>query len=178
MVLKTKLFDKVYDFKDIKEVLAKANEEKSGDMLAGIAAENTSERVAAKLVLADATLAELRNNPVVPYEKDEVTRVIQDSVNEDTYNKIKNMTVSDLREFILSSTETEIKGIRDGLTAEMISAVTKLMGNMILFMLPERYAIPQLAILPLGKEARYLQGFNQTILRMMLKELWRHLWKE
>lgn len=130
MVLKTKLFDKVYDFKNIKEVLAKANEEKSGDELAGIAAENTSERVAAKLVLADVTLAELRNNPVVPYEEDEVTRIIQDSVNENMYNKIKNMTVSDLREFILSSTETEIKGIRDGLTAEMISAVTKLMGNM------------------------------------------------
>lgn len=111
-------------------MLAKANEEKSGDMLAGIAAENTSERVAAKLVLADITLADLRNNPVVPYEEDEVTRVIQDSVNEDVYNKIKTMTVSDLREFILSSSEAEIKGIRDGLTSEMVSAVTKLMGNM------------------------------------------------
>jgi len=130
MVLKTKLFDKVYEFKNIKDLLAKANEEKSGDMLAGIAAENTSERVAAKLVLADVTLAELRNNPVVPYEEDEVTRVIQDSVNETVYNKIKNMTVSDLREFILSSSEAEIKGIRDGLTSEMVSAVTKLMGNM------------------------------------------------
>lgn len=130
MILKTKLFDKVYEFKDIKDLLAKANEEKSGDMLAGIAAENTSERVAAKLVLADVTLAELRNNPVVPYETDEVTRVIQDSVNETVYNKIKNMTVSDLREFILSSTEADIKGIRDGLTSEMVSAVTKLMGNM------------------------------------------------
>lgn len=130
MILKTKLFDKVYEFKDIKDLLAKANEEKSGDMLAGIAAENTSERVAAKLVLADITLAELRNNPVVPYEQDEVTRVIQDSVNETVYNKIKNMTVSDLREFILSSPEAEIKGVRDGLTSEMVSAVTKLMGNM------------------------------------------------
>lgn len=130
MVLKTKLFDKVYEFKDIKDLLAKANEEKSGDMLAGIAAENTSERVAAKLVLADVTLAELRNNPVIPYEEDEVTRAIQDSVNETVYNKIKNMTVSDLREFILSSSEAEIKGIRDGLTSEMVSAVTKLMGNM------------------------------------------------
>lgn len=130
MILKTKLFNKVYEFRNIKDLLAKANEEKSGDMLAGIAAENTSERVAAKLVLADITLADLRNNPVVPYEEDEVTRVIQDSVNEDVYNKIKTMTVSDLREFILSSSEAEIKGIRDGLTSEMVSAVTKLMGNM------------------------------------------------
>lgn len=129
MELKTKLFNNVYYFKDIKDLLAKSSEEKSGDMLAGIAAENTSERVAAKLVLADVTLAELRNNPVVPYEKDEVTRVIQDSVNEEIYNQIKNTTVSDLREFILSSPEAEIKKIRDGLTAEMISAVTKLMGN-------------------------------------------------
>ncbi|MFL0252744.1 ethanolamine ammonia-lyase subunit EutB [Clostridium neuense] len=130
MVLKTKLFNKIYEFKNIKDLLAKANEEKSGDMLTGIAAENTSERVAAKLVLADITLAELRNNPVVPYEQDEVTRIIQDSVNETVYNKIKNMTVSDLREFILSSPEAEIKSIRDGLTSEMVSAVTKLMGNM------------------------------------------------
>lgn len=130
MNLKTTLFGTVYKFKDIKDLLAKANEEKSGDALAGIAAQSTAERVAAKVVLADVTLEDIRNNPVVPYEEDEVTRVIQDSVDESQYNRIKALTVGEFREFILSSSEAEIKGIRDGLTSEMVAAVTKLMTNM------------------------------------------------
>lgn len=72
MKLKTNLFGQTYSFKDVKEVLAKANEEKSGDMLAGIAASGNVERVAAKVVLADMTLKDLRENPVVPYEEDDV----------------------------------------------------------------------------------------------------------
>lgn len=130
MILKTRLFGKTYEFKSIKEVLAKANEEKSGDALAGIIAESTAERVAAKVVLSELTLEELRNNPVVPYEEDEVTRVIQDAVNKEAYNKIKAMTVGGFREFILKSEEAQIKEIRDGLTSEMIAGVTKLMSNM------------------------------------------------
>jgi len=81
------LFGTNYQFKCIKEVLAKANEEKSGDKLAGIAAETVKERIAAKVVLNELTLKDLRNNPVIPYEKDEVTRVIQDSVNEKIYTE-------------------------------------------------------------------------------------------
>ncbi|RYL88158.1 ethanolamine ammonia-lyase subunit EutB [Sporolactobacillus sp. THM19-2] len=125
-----KLFGKIYSFKDIKDVLAKANEEKSGDELAGIMARSSAERVAAKVVLSEITLEELRNHPVVPYEKDEVTRLIQDAVDEITYKQIKSLTVGELREFILKSDENGIKGIRDGLTSEMIAAVTKLMSNM------------------------------------------------
>lgn len=130
MNLKTTLFNTVYEFKDIKDLLAKANEEKSGDILAGVAASSTAERVAAKIVLADTTLEELRNNPVVPYEDDEVTKVIQDSVNEEQYKKIRSLTVGEFRDFILTSEEEEIKAIRDGLTSEMVAAVTKLMSNM------------------------------------------------
>ncbi|WP_147566727.1 ethanolamine ammonia-lyase subunit EutB [Clostridium tyrobutyricum] len=130
MILKTKLFGKVYSFKDIKDVLAKANEEKSGDELAGIMASSAAERVAAKVVLSEITLQDLRNNPVVPYEKDEVTRIIQDQVDEKAYNKVKSFTVGEFREFILKSGEEVIKEIRDGLTSEMIAAVTKLMSNM------------------------------------------------
>ncbi len=130
MILETKLFGKVYKFKDAKEVLAKANEEKSGDALAGIAAESTAERVAAKIVLSEMTLEDLRLNPVIPYEEDEVTRVIQDMVNEEIYRKIKNKSVGEFREFILKASEEEISEIRDGLTSEMIAAVTKLMSNM------------------------------------------------
>ncbi|MES1210342.1 MAG: ethanolamine ammonia-lyase subunit EutB, partial [Pseudomonadota bacterium] len=69
-----------YRFRDLKEVLAKANEEKSGDRLAGLAASSVSERIAAKRVLAEVTLGELFENPVVPPERDAVTRLIQDDV--------------------------------------------------------------------------------------------------
>ena len=72
MILKTKLFGRLYEFKSVKEVLAKANEYKSGDQLAGVAAESAEERVAAKVVLAQLELSDLFNNPVVPYEEDEV----------------------------------------------------------------------------------------------------------
>ncbi len=130
MNLKTKLFSKVYSFKSVKDVLAKANEEKSGDTLAGISANSTEERIAAKIVVSEMSLSDLRNNPVVPYEDDEITRVIQDSLDEKVYGKIKNMTVGELRDFILASNESEIKDIRDGLTSEMVAAVTKLMSNM------------------------------------------------
>ena len=78
MKLKTTLLGKTYLFRDIKQVLAKANEEKTGDKLAGLAAESAQERVAAKVVLSALTLADLRENPAVPYEQDEVTRIIQD----------------------------------------------------------------------------------------------------
>lgn len=94
MILKTKLLGHVYEFKSVKDALAKANEEKSGDRLAGIAAENAEERVAAKVVVANLTLADLRANPAVPYEEDEVTRIIQDDVNEKIYDEIKHWTVA------------------------------------------------------------------------------------
>ena len=82
MILKTTLSGKTYTFRDIKDVLAKANEEKTGDKLAGLAAETAQERVAAKVVLSAMLLSDLRENPAVPYEEDEVTRIIQDDVNE------------------------------------------------------------------------------------------------
>ena len=107
MILKTKLFGHVYEFKSIREVMAKANEEKSGDKLAGIAAETAEERVAAKVVLSNLTLNDLRNCPAVPYEEDEVTRLNQDSINETIYREIRGWTVSELREWILDYKTTE-----------------------------------------------------------------------
>ena len=92
MKLKTTLLGKTYQFRDLKQVLAKANEEKSGDKLAGLAAESAQERVAAKVVLAGVTLEELREHPAVPYEDDEVTRIIQDDLNLPEYEKIKLWT--------------------------------------------------------------------------------------
>lgn len=132
MQLKTRLFGRTYVFKSVKEVLAKASEEKAGDILAGIAAESNEERIAAKRVLSELTLEDLRKNPVVPYEEDEVTRVIDDGICEGVYREIKNMTVMELREYILShhTTGEDIKRISPGLTAEMAAAVAKIMSNM------------------------------------------------
>ena len=132
MILKTKLFGKVYQFSSVKEVMARANEKKSGDELAGIAAQSAEERVAAKVVLANLTLADLRNNPAVPYEQDEVTRIIQDDVNEKIYNEIKNWTVSEFREWILddNTTGSDIRRISRGITSEMVAAVAKIMSNL------------------------------------------------
>ncbi len=132
MRLKTVLSGIVYEFKDLNEVLAKANEEKSGDRLAGLAAATVAEMVAAKEVLSHLTLADLRNNPAVPYEDDEVTRLDQDAINETIYTEIKNLTVADFREWLLSYKtcgEDIIRASR-GLTAEMVAAVAKLMTNL------------------------------------------------
>ncbi len=132
MILKAKVRGSIYSFKDVKDVLAKANELKSGDVLAGIAAESEEERVAAKYVLANLTLEDLRNNPVVPYEEDEVTRVIQDQVNEHVYKKIKAWTVGQLKEYILDNETSldDIDFISQGLTSEMVAAVAKISSNL------------------------------------------------
>ena len=132
MKLKTLLFGKTYAFRDVKEVLAKANEVKSGDLLAGIAASSAQERVAAKVVLSELLLSDLRENPVVPYEEDEVTRIIQDDLNESIYGELRSLTVGELREKLLSEETTcaELARLRRGLTSEMVAAVCKLMSNL------------------------------------------------
>ncbi len=131
MILKAKLFGRTYEFSSLMDVMAKANEEKSGDKLAGVAAESAEQRVAAKVVLSNVLLSDLRNNPAVPYEIDEVTRIIQDNVNEKIYGEIKNWTVSELREWLLNENTTgaDIRRISRGLTSEMIAAVAKIMSN-------------------------------------------------
>jgi ethanolamine ammonia-lyase large subunit len=132
MLLRTKLHGKTYEFPDIRILMGKANEQKSGDQLAGVGAETTAERVAARLVLAEVPLWVLRQNPAVPYDQDEITRVIQDGVDESVYNGIKDKTVGEFREWLLAdTTSTElIRRASDGLTAEMIAAVAKLMSNL------------------------------------------------
>lgn len=132
MRLHTRLFGQDYVFENLYDVMAKANEEKSGDELAGIAAKSTKERVAAKEVLSNIKLKEFKENPAVPYEQDEVTRIIIDSLNLKVYEEIKYWTVGELREWLLATEngDREIQWIRRGLTSEMIAAVTKLMSNL------------------------------------------------
>lgn len=132
MKLKTVMFGKTYQFKDLNEVQAKASEQKSGDELAGLAAQSKEERAAAKIILSETPLSDIRNHPAVPYEDDDVTRIIQDMVNETVYREIQNWTVGELRDFLMqySSTGPVIKRVCTGLTSEMIAAVTKVMSNM------------------------------------------------
>ena len=132
MILKAKVYSKVFTFENLKEVMSKANEEKSGDELVGIAATSASERVAAKLVLSNLTLEDIYNNPVIPYEEDEVTRAIYDGLNLRIYQEIKSWTVGYLREYILEhkTSGDDLAHISRGLTSEMIAAVAKLMSTM------------------------------------------------
>ena len=132
MLLRTKLHGITYEFPDIRLLMGKANEEKSGDQLAGVAADTAAERVAARLVLAELPLWVLRENPAVPYEQDEVTRVIHDAVVPDVYAEIKDWTVGAFREWLLSDATTSemIRRVSTGLTSEMVAAVTKLMSNL------------------------------------------------
>lgn len=132
MILKTTLAGRTYAFKDVKDVMAKANEQKSGDVLAGLAAETDSERIAAKEVLANMLMSDLREHPAVDYDIDDVTRMDQDGVDAAQYDRIKNMTVGEFREWLLSygTTEADIKGATRGMTAEMVAGVAKIMSNL------------------------------------------------
>ncbi len=128
MKLKTQLFGKTYAFKDVIDVLAKANEPKSGDALAGIAAENAKERVAAKIVLSELTVKDIAEHPAVPYEQDEVTRICIDDLDKSAYDQLAGLTMGELRERILSD-DWDAK-LGKGLTPECAAAAAKLMGNM------------------------------------------------
>ena len=132
MILKTTLNDKTFQFQSVKEVLGKASEQKSGDVLAGVAAESDTERVAAKIVLSNLLVRDLRENPVVPYEEDDVTRIIQDSVEAIPYQKVSNWSMAELREYLLSyeCDEAAVCALRKGLTSEVIAGLAKLMSNL------------------------------------------------
>ena len=121
-----------YNFKSLKDVMAKANEEKSGDQLAGIAAESVQQRIAAKAVLSELLVKDIRENPLVPSENDEVSRIIEGDINEQIYGEIKNWSIEQLREYILSNEtgDRELKRLSKGMNSEIIAAVTKLMSNL------------------------------------------------
>ncbi|MBN2984427.1 ethanolamine ammonia-lyase subunit EutB [Cohnella algarum] len=121
-----------YSFRNLKEVMAKANEEKSGDRLAGLAASDATERMAAKLAIAQLRLRDFREFPLLPPEDDEVSRLIEEGVDELVYEAVKEWTVAELREHILSH-DTDSAGLLrlgQGLTSEMIAAVAKIMSNL------------------------------------------------
>lgn len=120
-----------YTFPDLKTVLAKASGERSGDKLAGVAAENAAERVAARTVLADIPLKRFLEEPLVPYEVDEVTRLIVDSHQPAAFAPVAGFTVGEFRDWLLAyeTTPAKLTKLAPGLTPEMAAAVSKLMRN-------------------------------------------------
>lgn len=132
MNLSTTLGLERFSFASVKEVLAKANEKKSGDVLAGIAARTEIERVAAKQVLSELSLDDLRQNPVLDYDTDEITRFIDDGIDNAAYEKFKNWSVAQVREFLLDADTgiSDIEELRGALNGEMAAAVCKIMSNL------------------------------------------------
>ncbi|WP_018332655.1 ethanolamine ammonia-lyase subunit EutB [Actinomycetospora chiangmaiensis] len=126
MTRRTTLSGHTYEFADLKALLAAATPERSGDALAGVAAASEQERVAAQWLLADLPLATFLEEQVVPYEDDEVTRLIVDTHDAAAFAPVAGMTVGEFREHLLRP-ETDTTALRDGLTPEMAAATSKLM---------------------------------------------------
>jgi ethanolamine ammonia-lyase large subunit len=120
-----------FHFRDLRDLFGKANEEKSGDQLAGLAAQSEQERMAAKYALADLPLQEIIENPLVAPEEDDVSRLILETHDRQTFSTIKSMTVGELREFIMSdeADESALKKLHWAITPEIAAAVAKLMSN-------------------------------------------------
>ena len=122
---------KTHSFKSLKELMAKASPLRSGDVLAGIAAANYEERVAAQMCLADVPLAQFLEDMLVPYEEDEITRLIIDSHDKEAFEPIKGLSVGEFRDWLLRyETDSEVLSkVSRGITPEMAAAVSKIMSN-------------------------------------------------
>ena len=140
MAYRTTIRNTQYVFDDLKILLAKASPYRSGDALAGLTADSYEERVAAQMVLADVPLKTFLNEAIIPYEADEVTRLIIDTHDAETFASISHFTVGELRDWLLSEnadTKT-LQQLANGFTPEMIAAVSKLMRNQDLINVAQR----------------------------------------
>ena len=145
------LGSKVFGFRNLAEVLAKATPARSGDRLAGVIALSAEERVVAQMLLADIPLKTFLNEALVPYEKDEITRLIIDSHDLLAFQPIAHLTVGDFRNWLLSDAATSevLTRVRAGITPEMAAAVSKLMRNQDLILVAQK--------------CRVTTGFRNTI---------------
>jgi len=138
-----------YRFENLKEVMAKATPARSGDYLAGVAALNDGERVAAQMVLADIPLSHFLQEVLIPYETDEVTRLIIDTHDKQAFAVVSHLTVGGFRDWLLSDAADEqvLRALAPGLTPEMAAAVSKIMRVQDLVLVraedPGRYAVPR-----------------------------------
>ncbi|WP_130802083.1 ethanolamine ammonia-lyase subunit EutB [Acinetobacter ihumii] len=129
-----------YVFKELKTLLAKATPERSGDQLAGVAATDATERVAAQMALADLPLKHFLNETVTAYEDDEITRLIIDDHDALAFYPISHFTVGDFRNWLLSqdATTDKLAELATGLTPEMVAAVSKIMRNQDLILVAKK----------------------------------------
>ncbi|MCC8944580.1 MULTISPECIES: ethanolamine ammonia-lyase subunit EutB [Bradyrhizobium] len=129
-----------YAFDDLRILLAKASPPRSGDRLAGIAADSAEEMIAARLALANVPLKQFLDEPVIPYEADEVTRLILDSHDVAGFLPVSSLTVGGFRDWLLSDAASgeAIKKISRGITPEMVAAVSKLMRNQDLILVAKK----------------------------------------
>jgi ethanolamine ammonia-lyase large subunit len=131
-----------YRFKNLKDLLAKATPARSGDDLAGVAASSEIERAAAKFALADLPLKHFLEETVIPYEVDEITRLIVDRHHLEAFAPVAHLTVGQLREWILEQTDSSVlHSVGQGLTPEMVAAVSKLMRNQDLILAASRMRV-------------------------------------
>ncbi len=140
-----------YVFESLRDLLAKATPPRSGDRLAGIAAESSEQMIAARMVLADIPLKQFLNEAVIPYEDDEVTRLIVDAHDKPAFAPVAAMTVGEFRDYLLSDAATTegLKRLSRGITPEMAAAVSKLMRNQDLILA--------------AKKCRSITAFRDTI---------------
>jgi len=132
-----------FTFSDLKTVLAKATPEKSGDQMAGLAARNEQERIAAKLVLADIPLSQFLKEEIIPAETDAVSRLILDEFDSQAFQSIAHLTVGGFRDWLLAYETDGIKiaQISSGLTPEMVAAVSKIMANQDLILVASKIRV-------------------------------------
>lgn len=143
MAYRCNLGHMTYDFKDLKTVLAKASPHRSGDVLAGIAASTYEERVAAQMVLGDVPLKIFLQEWLIPYEEDEITRLICDTHDNAAFAAVSHFTVGDLRDWLLGedADANSLASLMRGLTPEMTAAVSKLMRNQDLINVAQRIEV-------------------------------------
>ena len=132
-----------YTFGDLRDLLAKATPPRSGDRLAGVAADSAEQMIAARMALADVPLKQFLNEAVVPYEDDEVTRLIIDSHDAPSFAAVSSLTVGGFRDWLLSDAATgeTLAKLARGITPEMAAGVSKLMRNQDLILVAKKCAV-------------------------------------
>ncbi|MCM5704398.1 ethanolamine ammonia-lyase subunit EutB [Larsenimonas salina] len=145
------LGDRRYRFECLAELMAKATPARSGDRLAGVAAETAEERVVAQMALSELSLTTFLDDPLIPYERDEITRLIIDTHDAHAFAPIRHLTVGDFRNWLLSdlATPERLAQVRAGITPEMAAAVSKIMRNQDLILV--------------AKKCRVVTAFRDTI---------------
>src|SRR5438105_15910460 len=129
-----------YVFNDLRDLLAKATPPRSGDRLAGIAADSAEQMIAARIALADVPLKQFLHEAVIPYEDDEITRLILDSHDVSAFASVSSLTVGGFRDWLLSDAATgEALGkLSRGVTPDMAAAVSKLIRNQDLMLVAKK----------------------------------------